>query len=176
MRVGMRVRGGGRASGEQEKELAAYLNGREQLRGRVHLVDERRRSAGMSQSVASVLTELGPYAVVFATALIAWIRHRTSDTTVTVRRQDGAEFEISAQRVRGLGAAQLRALVEQIAQVVDDGVALAGSSPGAPIGPPSNTSEAGRGHAEPAALLSDGAGVEPAPEEVRGVEEPAPEV
>ncbi|MGI5160572.1 effector-associated constant component EACC1 [Microbispora sp. CA-102843] len=170
MRVGMRVRGGGRASGEQEKELAAYLDGREQLRGRVHLVDERRRSAGMSQSVASVLTELGPYAVVFATALISWIRHRTSDTTVTVRRQDGAEFEVSAQRVRGLGAAQLRALVEQIAQVVDNGGAPAGPSTGDPTGTPSNIPEAGRGRAEAAVLPPGDAGLELALEEVLRVE------
>lgn len=121
MRVSMRVRGGGRPTGQQEKELAAYLDGQQRLRGRVHLIAERRQPGGASQSVATVLVQLGPAAAIFAAALIAWIRHRTSDTRVTVRRPDGAEFEVSAHRVRGLGQAELQSLVDQIAQAVNDG-------------------------------------------------------
>ncbi|WP_188188947.1 effector-associated constant component EACC1 [Nonomuraea sp. SYSU D8015] len=166
MRVSMRVRGGGRAPGEQEKELATYLNGQQRLRGRVHLIAERRQSGGMSQSVATVLVELGPVAVVFAAALIGWIRHRTSDTRVTVRRPDGAEFEVSAQRVRGLGQTELRTLVEQVAQAVNDG--------GPPAAPSPNAQNDGPARAEPEALPPDGAGTEPTLAELLGTEEPTP--
>ncbi len=120
MRVSIRV-GGGREPGKQEKELAGFLDGQEQLRGRVHLVAERRQTGGMSQSIATVVVELGPAGLAaFASALIAWIRHRTADTRVTVRRPDGTKFEISAQRVRGLGAAEVSTLVEQIAGAVSE--------------------------------------------------------
>jgi hypothetical protein len=121
LRVSLQVAGGGREQGNQESRLAGFLGSQGQLRGRVHLVDERRQAGGMSQSIATVVVEVGPAALVaFASALISWIRHRTADTRVTVRRQDGAKFEISAQRIRGLGAAELTALAEQIAGVVSD--------------------------------------------------------
>jgi hypothetical protein len=115
----MRVSGAGREPGQQEKELAGFLNGQEQLRGRVHLIAERRQTGGMGQSIGSIVVELGPTGLaVFASALIGWIRHKTADTRITVHRQDGTKFEISAQRVRGLGAAEVSTLVEQIAGAV----------------------------------------------------------
>ncbi|MEO3859967.1 hypothetical protein [Acrocarpospora sp. B8E8] len=119
MRVSIRISGRGLA--EQEKELATFLGAQETLRGRVHLIAERRPTSGMSQSVTSIVMDLlGPAALVFASALIAWIRHRTADTRVVVRRADGTEFEISAQRVRGLSATELKALTEHIANAVAD--------------------------------------------------------
>lgn len=119
MRVSLRVGGAGREAGEQERQLAGFLGGQEQLRGRVHLIDERRQAGGMSQSVATVLVELGPTGLAaFASALITWIRQKTADTKVTVTRPDGAKFELSAARIRGLGAAELAALLEQIAGAV----------------------------------------------------------
>jgi hypothetical protein len=114
----MRVAGGQRPPGEQEQELAQWLGDREQLRGRVQLVQSGRQTGGLSESIASVVIEVGPVAAAFASALVAWIRHRTADTRVTVRRPDGTKFDISAQRVRGLGAAELSALVEQVAGAV----------------------------------------------------------
>jgi hypothetical protein len=121
LRVSMHVRGGGREPGDLEKELAGYLDSQERLRGRVHLVTQRQQAGGMTQSIATVVAELGPAAVTACgAALIAWIRHRTADTRVTVRRPDGARFEIAAQRVRGLGPAEVTALVEQIAGALTD--------------------------------------------------------
>jgi len=117
----MRVGGAGREPGEQEKELAGFLDGQAQLRGRVHLIDEKRQTGGISQSIATVVVELGPAGLAaFASTVIAWIRHRTADTRITVRRPDGSRFEISAQRVRGLGAAEISALAEQIAGAVGE--------------------------------------------------------
>jgi hypothetical protein len=111
----MRVDGGGQEPGAQERELAGFLETQPALRGRVHLVADDRRPGGISQSIATVLVEVGPAAVTaFGGALVTWIRHRTANTRVTVRRPDGTRFEISAQRVRGLGAAEVTELVKQL--------------------------------------------------------------
>lgn len=118
MRVNLRVTSG---RGEQESQLAAFLGSQDQLRGRVRLIAERRKPSGMSQSVATVVAELGPAGMVaLASALITWIRQKTADTRVTMRRPDGAEFEISAARIRGLDSTQLSALVNQIAGIVSE--------------------------------------------------------
>lgn len=111
----MRVDGGSQEPGAQERELAGFLETQPPLRGRIQLVTDERRMGGISQSIATVLVEVGPTAVTaFGGALVAWIRHRTANTRVTVRRPDGTRFEISAQRVRGLGAAEVTELVKQL--------------------------------------------------------------
>ena len=119
MRIRLQVAGSGREPGEQERQLAEYLRSQDQLRGRVHLIAERRQSGGLSQSIAAVVMELTPAGLLaFASALVAWIRHKTADTKVIVHRPDGTKFEISAQRIRGLGADKLAALTQQIADTV----------------------------------------------------------
>ncbi len=120
MRVTVTLTGVGTSPGEQERDLGQWLDQWAQLRGRVRVVDARSQSGALSGAVAAVLADLGPAAcTAFASALIAWIRHRTSSVRVVVRRPDGARMELSAQRVRGLGDAEVRALTEQIAQALD---------------------------------------------------------
>jgi membrane-associated two-gene conflict system component 1 (EACC1) len=121
MRVSMRVDGGSQAPNTQEKDLADFLGAQAPLRGRIQLTAERQQANGISQSVATVLAEVGPAAVTtFGGALVAWIRHRTANTRVTVRRPDGTHFELSAQRVRGLGATELTELSKQLAAALTD--------------------------------------------------------
>jgi Effector Associated Constant Component 1 len=122
VRVTLTVSGGGAAPGVQERELGRWLGEAEQLRGRIRVVEGRRQSGALTESLVTVAAEVGPAALTaFATALIAWIRHRTADTRVVVRRPDGARWEISARRVRGLAATEVQALVEQLTRAVDDG-------------------------------------------------------
>jgi Effector Associated Constant Component 1 len=112
----MRVDGGA-----DEKELADYLATHPPLRGRIQLVADQQRTGGISQSVATVLVEVGPAAVTaFGGALVTWLRHRTANTRVTVRRPDGTRFELSAQRVRGLGAPEVTELVKQLSDALTD--------------------------------------------------------
>lgn len=107
--------------GNLESDLARYLNGQEKLRGRVRLTGAGRPTPGMSQPVSAIVLELlGSTGVVFAAATIAWLRHRTADTKITLRRADGMEFELSAQRVRRLGPKELSALAEQIAELAGE--------------------------------------------------------
>ncbi|MFC5834886.1 effector-associated constant component EACC1 [Nonomuraea insulae] len=120
MRVTVRVRSMGK-SGTLISDLARYLNGQEKLRGRVRLTGAARPAPGMSQPVSAIVLELlGSTGVVFAAATITWLRHRTADTKITVRRADGMEFELSAQRVRRLGPKELSALAEQIAELAGE--------------------------------------------------------
>lgn len=148
-------------SGNLESDLARYLNSQEKLRGRVRLTGAGRAAPGMSQPVSAVVLELlGSTGVVFAAATIAWLRHRTADTKITLRRADGMEFELSAQRVRRLGPKELSALAEQIAE-------LAGEP-----GPPRPAGEAPRQDA----AAADPEAAEITPGEAGGVPEPLAEL
>ncbi|WP_230859051.1 effector-associated constant component EACC1 [Actinoplanes aureus] len=121
MRVKLLVDGGGDQPGVLEKELSAYLDSQQQLRGRVHLTTERRQTSGMTQSIITIIVELGPAAVGgLAGALVTWIRYRTSNTRLTVHRPDGSRIELAAQRVRRLDPDQITELVKQLRDAVDD--------------------------------------------------------
>jgi hypothetical protein len=97
-------------------ELHRWLGGQEHLRGRVHVVEHRRQSGALTQTVVSLAADLGPPGLAaLGTALVTWLRHRTSDVRVSIRRQDGTRFELSARRVRGMGQAEITALVDQLA-------------------------------------------------------------
>jgi len=115
VRVTMRI------DGTQEASLAEFLRGQPGLRGRVQLVTDQQRPGGVAQSLATVIAEVGPAAATaLGTALVTWLRHRTSNTRVTVRRPDGSRFELNAQRVRGMGAPEVTQLVAQLADALSD--------------------------------------------------------
>lgn len=57
---------------------------------------------------------------VLASALIAWIRHRTSEVTCTVTRPDGTSIELAAARVRSADLAGVGELVKQVALALGD--------------------------------------------------------
>jgi hypothetical protein len=106
-----------RVDGTQEPDLAAFLQTQPGLRGRVQLMTDQSRPGGIAQSVATVLAEVGPAAATaLGTALVTWLRHRTSNTRITVRRPDGSRFELNAQRVRGLGGPEVAELVAQLSE------------------------------------------------------------
>jgi hypothetical protein len=102
-------------------ELKDWLNSQPQLRGRIHLIESRRQSAAMTETVVALAADLGPPGLAaLGTALVAWLRHRTSDVRLTVRRQDGTRFDISTRRVRGMNPAEIKALVDQLSATADD--------------------------------------------------------
>jgi hypothetical protein len=107
--------------GTQESTLAAYLQTQPGLHGRVQLTTGGHRPGGITQSLATVIAEVGPAAATaLGTALVTWLRHRTSSTRITVRRPDGTRFELDAQRVRALGAPELAQLVDQLSATLTD--------------------------------------------------------
>lgn len=140
MRVSLTIGGTARPA-ELARELAGTLEARGQFRGRLSVTEPGSRPGALGAGVAAVLIDLTPALLAtFASVLIAWIRHGTGDARVTVRRPDGARFEISARRVRGLGTVEVQALTQQMVEALD-GQPAAPPANNQPVAPPANQLE-----------------------------------
>ncbi len=108
--------------GGEARELRRWLVAEEELRGHVRLAEPVPQPGSLGALTDTLMVGLGPggAATVFAGALISWIRHRTADTQVVVKRPDGAQVEVSARRVRGLDAAVVRSMVKDLADSLSD--------------------------------------------------------
>jgi hypothetical protein len=121
VRVSVTVADPQHRDGEPERELGRWLAEQGQLRERIQLVQSGRQTGALNETILTIVAELSaPTLAAFATALVAWLRHRTSDTRIVLRRPDGARFELSARRVRGLTNADVTAMVEQLASTLDE--------------------------------------------------------
>jgi hypothetical protein len=110
------------AAGEELRSLFTWLAGAEEFRGQVRLVEaapEPGTLGGWPEAVAVALGE-GGAVTVLASAVISWIRHRTSDVTCTMTRRDGTSVQLRATRVRGTELAELGELVQQTAVALGD--------------------------------------------------------
>lgn len=104
----------------QEGDLAAFLDQQPQLRGRVHLIGEGQQAGGIGQSVATIIIDLGPTVLgTFAGLVIAWLRHRTGSTQVTITRADGTKLDLQAQRVKNLSGPELTALATELGKALN---------------------------------------------------------
>jgi Effector Associated Constant Component 1 len=111
------------AAVEELRSLFTWLAGEEEFRGRVRLVEtapEPGTLGGWPEAVVVALGE-GGAVTVLASAVIAWIRHRTSEVTCTVTRPDGTSVELTATRVRSTDLAEVGELVEQVAAALGEG-------------------------------------------------------
>lgn len=97
---------------DELRSLYGWLAGESELRGRVRLV-QRPPQPGVLGSIPELLTVAGPGGAL-ATALIAWLRNRTSDVVCKVTRKDGTTVEVSAKRVRGSGLATQQRLIQEL--------------------------------------------------------------
>jgi hypothetical protein len=116
------------AAVEELRSLFTWLAGEEEFRGRVRLVEaapEPGTLGGWPEAVVVALSQ-GGAVTVLASAVIAWIRHRTSEVTCTVTRPDGTSVELTATRVRRADLAGVGSLVEQVAAALSDGDAEGG--------------------------------------------------
>jgi membrane-associated two-gene conflict system component 1 (EACC1) len=116
------------AAVEELRSLFTWLAGEEEFRGRVRLVEavpEPGTLGGWPEAVVVALSQ-GGAVTVLASAVIAWIRHRTSEVTCTVTRPDGTSVELTATRVRRADLAGVASLVEQVAAALSDGDAEGG--------------------------------------------------
>lgn len=71
-----------------------------------------------------------------ASAIIAWLRYRTSDVVCRVRRPDGTTTEVSGKRVRGADAVMIRELVADLTRSLDEGFGDSGSTRPEDMPPP----------------------------------------
>jgi hypothetical protein len=122
--MGVTVSVAGRdAAAEELRSLFTWLAGEEEFRGRVRLVEaapEPGTLGGWPEAVVVALSQ-GGAVTVLASAVIAWIRHRTSEVTCTMTRPDGTSVELTATRVRRTDLAGVGELVEQVAAALGEG-------------------------------------------------------
>jgi hypothetical protein len=114
----------GRDAGVEElRSLFSWLAGHDDFRGRVQLRDVMPQPGtlgGWPETLVVTLSQ-GGAVTVLASAVIAWIRHRTSEVRCTVSRPDGTSVELTATRVRSADLAGVGELVEQVAAALGDG-------------------------------------------------------
>lgn len=115
------LRFGGDDSVASVPEAFAWLNAEDVLRGRVRI--ERKpggpEDMGSWPDVIQVALAPGGAAVTLAGAIVYWLRNRTSTIRVSMRRADGAEVTVAAQRVRQLDGDQLSTLTNDLAGWLD---------------------------------------------------------
>lgn len=75
---------------------------------------------GASTDTLAVILAPGGAVVVVVSGLVSWLRSRTSDVRVVVRRGD-REVSLAATRVARLDAADLAVMIESVAGQLDDG-------------------------------------------------------
>jgi hypothetical protein len=98
------------------RELRTWLVGEPELRSRVRLVEEPIAAGelgGLVTELAIVLTP-GGVATVLVSALISYLRNRTTDVTITITTSSGSRAEVSGRRVRRASAAELQAIVTEL--------------------------------------------------------------
>lgn len=108
---------------EELRSLFTWLVREDELRGRVRLVEvgpETGTLGGWPEAVAVALSQGGAVAIL-ASAVVAWIRHRTSEVTCKLTRPDGTSVELTAARVRSTEVADLGELVEQVVVALSRG-------------------------------------------------------
>ncbi|WP_040828294.1 effector-associated constant component EACC1 [Nocardia jiangxiensis] len=96
--------------------------GREfELRGRVSMTDRPPASGTLGGVADMLIVALGPSGVgaVLATALVAWVRNRSTDVVCKLSRPDGSSAELSAKQLRGCDAAALQQVVRDLAVAME---------------------------------------------------------
>jgi hypothetical protein len=111
------------AGGEELRSLFTWLAGEDEFRGRVRLVETAAEPGTLGGWPEAVVVALGQggAVTVLASAVIAWVRHRTSEVTCTVSRRDGTSVQLTAARVRSTDLAGVGELVKQVTAALDDG-------------------------------------------------------
>lgn len=111
----------GHGVGEQTRSLFAWLAQEAELRGRLRLVEAEPSPGALGSVPTELLVTLGPGGAggVLASAVIAWIRHRTSEVSCTFKRPDGTSVKLTGKRIRETDITKLGELIGQVAAVLD---------------------------------------------------------
>jgi len=126
------------SAADQLRSLYTWLVAEEDLRGRVQLAEPSpsQGTLGSAPEVLVVALSQGGAGAVLASAVVAWVRHRTSDVVCRVRRPDGVTAEVSGKRVREADAAMLRELVAEVSRSLEEGFGEDGNTDPQIIPPP----------------------------------------
>jgi hypothetical protein len=101
--------------------LRDWLRAEPELRGRVRLAGKPPDPGSMGALSDLLTVAVGPGAAVtvFASALVTWIRHRTRTAHVRVSWPDGAEIELSTDRLGSMDAAAVQAQVAGLVRALE---------------------------------------------------------
>jgi hypothetical protein len=101
------------------RSLHDWLTGDGELA--VRLVESPARDGELGAWADSLAVVLAPggAAAALAGTLVSWLRRRRSDLTITIRRPDGAETELSVTQLRGLEITDLPAIVGSLQRWLD---------------------------------------------------------
>ncbi len=105
---------------EGTSSLAAQLLDDYRLRGTVHLAPAPPQPGALGSVLHELAVTLGSdaAAMAFASIAITWLKRRVGSVRLKISRPDGTSIEMSAEHVRGLDEAGLRAQVAQLAAAV----------------------------------------------------------
>ncbi len=108
---------------EDLRELRSSLLREPELRGRVHLTERPPdpEHLGTVPDLISVLLQSGTAATVLTSAVVTWLRHRTSDVDCTITRSDGSTFTLSAKRVQESGMEAEHELIREVSAALANG-------------------------------------------------------
>lgn len=100
----------------QVRGLYTYLRRDPDLRGSVRLLESAPPPGTLGPVAEAVEFVTGSPELVATVAgvVIAWLRYRTSDVKLTVKRSDGTEVTVTANRVRTLSNEQTRAIMSEV--------------------------------------------------------------
>jgi hypothetical protein len=121
---------------DEFRSLFSWLTGEDELRGRFRLAGSSVPSGVMGPLTESLVVTLGPGGVstALATALVTWLRHRTSDVTIKTQAPDGRAIEVSAKRVHGMNSTQVHEFAAGLAGMLSEPGGAAGGGPGGTAG------------------------------------------
>jgi hypothetical protein len=110
---------GGETTAEELYSLRRWLIGEDELRGEVRVVERPPDPGKLGSLPDALVIALGPGGVgaVLASAVIAWIRHRTGDVSLEMTCPDGSSVQVQGRRLRGLTADDVSAQVERLGRV-----------------------------------------------------------
>jgi Effector Associated Constant Component 1 len=115
----LRISGSG--SIDDLRSLQSSINAEHDLRSSA-TIQRPAFESGSLGAVVEILTVIlapGGAAAILASVLITWIKQRRSLVSVRVKREDGSEIELKADRIKAADAAQLRRLAKEISAALD---------------------------------------------------------
>ena len=103
------------------RALRGFLTDEGTLRGRLRVGESPPPEGALGPVLDALIVAAGPggVAVALVTGVVSWLRQQRGDLTVRVERPDGGSFELSAQRVKGLDIAALRAEIERLSDEIE---------------------------------------------------------
>jgi hypothetical protein len=103
-------------AGADYASLRASLVAEDELRGQVRMRNAPPAPGTLGALSDALVVSLGQggAATVLASALVAWLRRKTTDVTVKITHKDGSQTEVHAKQTRG--AVSLQDLVNDISK------------------------------------------------------------